>query len=205
MPSVLPVCRRLTVWLSISLCAIGILSAGTADEPSAESAAGSDVSSDTRLSDNDNRNPGSVPLAIARDRAKLMHQIYATTLDVMHDRYFHGERAVVPARAMEDVFSELEHQSGSRANWISVNMRPMSINHEPKTEFEKRAVREIVAGKSDIEVIEDGFYRRAGPILMTGGCIGCHGGFASPPSKAPKFTGLIISIPIIPEISQEQR
>ena len=46
-----------------------------------------------------------VPVAVARDRAKLMHEIYSATLEVMHDRYFHADRAVVPARAMEDVFS----------------------------------------------------------------------------------------------------
>ena len=45
---------------------------------------------------------------------------------------------------MEDVFAEIEHETGSKANWISVNLKAMSINHEPSTEFEKRAAREIV-------------------------------------------------------------
>src|SRR5690606_30997978 len=35
----------------------------------------------------------------ARQRAELMHAIYAETLHVMHERYFHGSRAIVPARA----------------------------------------------------------------------------------------------------------
>ena len=33
-----------------------------------------------------------VPVATARDRAKLMHDIYAATLDTMHERYFHRMR-----------------------------------------------------------------------------------------------------------------
>lgn len=144
-----------------------------------------------------------VPMAVARDRAKLMHDIYSATLDVMHDRYFHADRAVVPARAMEDVFSEVEQQNGSAANWISVNMKAMSIDHEPKTEFEKRAARDIAAGQTAIEVTEDGFYRRAGAIPMTGGCVGCHAGFVSQPSRLPKYTGLVISIPIVPESAAE--
>lgn len=57
-----------------------------------------------------------VTLSVARDRAVLMHQIYTTTLDVMHDRYFHADRSVVPARAMEDVFENLERETGSKAN-----------------------------------------------------------------------------------------
>lgn len=43
---------------------------------------------------------GAVSLEIAKDRARLMSDIYLTTLDVMHDRYFHKEKAVLPARAM---------------------------------------------------------------------------------------------------------
>jgi|GEM_PF-3530951 len=44
----------------------------------------------------------------ARIRAKLMNEIYIATLDMLHHRYFHQERTMVPARAMEDVFSELK-------------------------------------------------------------------------------------------------
>jgi hypothetical protein len=152
-----------------------------------------------RPSDAQNRDAQRVPIAVARDRAKLMHDLYTTTLDVMHDRYFHADRAIVPARAMEDVFSAMEDQTGSKANWISVNLKAMSINHEPQTDFEKRAAREIVAGETEIEVIEDGFYRRAGAVPMAGGCLSCHAGFFNQPSKVPKFTGLVISIPIVAE------
>ncbi|MCA9015085.1 MAG: hypothetical protein KDA77_07105, partial [Planctomycetaceae bacterium] len=38
----------------------------------------------------------------ARQRAKLTHNIYATTLDAMHHHYFFHDRANVPARVMED-------------------------------------------------------------------------------------------------------
>jgi len=41
-----------------------------------------------------------VELATARDRAKLMHKIYLSTSDVMHERYFHVNRGVLPARAV---------------------------------------------------------------------------------------------------------
>ena len=78
-----------------------------------------------------------------------------------------------------------------------------SIDHEPQTEFEKRAAREIVAGETKIEVIEDGFYRRAGAFPMKGGCLSCHAGFFNQPSKVPKYTGLVISIPIIPESADQ--
>lgn len=137
-----------------------------------------------------------VAVDVARDRAKMMHIIYAATLDVMHDRYFHGDRAIVPARAMEDVFSEIQRQSGTQARWIAVSLEPMSVDHEAESDFEKRASKEIAAGKTEVEVVEGGYYRRAGAIPLTSNCVSCHAGFFRKPSTKPKFAGLVISVPI---------
>lgn len=137
-----------------------------------------------------------VPVEVARDRAQMMHEIYSTTLDVIHDRYFHDDKSAIPARAMEDVFREMNSRSKAEARWIAVNLRAMSIDHEPETEFEKQAARELAAGKSEVEKIEDGYLRRATAIPLTGGCISCHEGGFKPPTKVAKFAGLVISIPI---------
>jgi hypothetical protein len=137
-----------------------------------------------------------VSVEVARDRARLMHRIYSATLEVLHDRYFHGDRAVVPARAMEDVFDALERESDVTARWISVNTKPMSITHEPETAFERLAAKEIAGGKSDVEVVENGIYRRAGAIPLAQGCVSCHTGFFGKPDKKPRFAGLVISIPV---------
>lgn len=138
-----------------------------------------------------------VSIDVARDRAKLMHDIYSATLDTMHHRYFHREKAVIPARAMEDVFTEMQHNNKSEARWIAVNLRAMSIDHEPESDFEKHAARELTAGKEDVEQIEGGYYRRVTPIPLVEGCIACHEGSFRQPSKSPKFAGLVISIPIL--------
>ena len=140
-----------------------------------------------------------VTVAVARDRARWMHEVYAATLEVMHDRYFHDERAIVPARALEDVFDEVAEQSKMKARWISVNTKPMSIHHEPKSEFEKQAATEISAGKSEFERIEDGYYQRAAAIPLSGGCISCHTGFFAGAPKSPRFAALVIRIPIAKE------
>ena len=136
-----------------------------------------------------------VPLEVARDRAKLLSDVYMSTLDVIHHKYFHRERAIVPARAMEDVFADMKRQSKIDARWIAVSLKPMSINHEPKTEFEKRAVREIKSGKREFELVDAGYYRRATAIPLTGGCASCHEGLFSQSTKK-LFAGLVISVPI---------
>ena len=114
----------------------------------------------------------------------------------MHDRYFHGDRAIVPARAMEDIFERMEKTSRAQARWISVNANPMSVNHEPRNDFEKSAATALAAGKSDFESVDGQVYRRAAPIPLTGSCIGCHTGFFKDPPKSPRFAALIISMPV---------
>ncbi len=142
---------------------------------------------------------GRVSVSVARERAKLMHDIYAATLEVLHDRYFHADRAVLPARAMEDIFAELKRQSRGEAKWMAVNLKAMNINNEPKSEFELRAAKEIGAGKGEFEILEDGYYRRAAAIPLAGGCVSCHGGFAREQTRSPKFAALVISLAIVEE------
>jgi hypothetical protein len=140
--------------------------------------------------------PAKYSLKEARERALLMHEIYVATLEAMHSRYFHGDRAVVPARAMEDVFRDIEHRTGTQARWISASFTPMSITHEPKTDFEKEAARRLAKGEDGVEMVEAGFYRRAGAIELRGGCVSCHSGLFASTSTARKFAGLVISIPV---------
>lgn len=132
----------------------------------------------------------------ARERAKLMHNIYAATLEVMHHHFFRRDRSVLPARALEDVFAEMDKQSNIKAAWISVNTKAMSIHHEPKTDFEKQAARAIAAGKGDHELVEDGYYRRASAIPLGAGCVSCHTGFFSKTPQTQRFAALVISVPL---------
>jgi len=137
-----------------------------------------------------------VTVAEARERAKLMHNIYAATLDVMHHHFFRRDRSVLPARAMEDVFAEMDKQSNIKAGWISVNTKAMSIHHEPKNDFEKQAAKAIAAGKGEFELVEDGFFHRASAIPLGSGCVSCHTGFFSKTPQTQRFAGLVISVPI---------
>ncbi len=135
-------------------------------------------------------------VADARQRAVLMDEIYQSTLNVMHERYFHGDRAVVPARAMEDIFKEIQQHSRVEARWISVSFDAMSLNHKPKGDFENKAAEAIANGKPYLETVDGDFYRRATPVPLGAGCVTCHQGFFRNSSSKPKFAGLVISIPL---------
>ena len=135
-------------------------------------------------------------IAFAREKAKLLHDAYATTLDVMHQHYFRRDGPVLPARAMEDVFTEMDSLSGIHANWIAVNTKAMSVSHEPRTEFEKKAATELSAGQKEYEFVGKGVYRRAAAIPLRAGCVGCHTEMFSPSNKSGRVAALVISIPI---------
>ncbi|MDA0834142.1 MAG: DUF3365 domain-containing protein [Planctomycetota bacterium] len=137
-----------------------------------------------------------VSVDVARDRARTMHKVFATTLETMHRHYFHGDKAAVPARAMEDSFYSIRYELKIDARWIAVNARAMSIDHEAETDFEKDAVRVLSSGKSAYERVEDGYYRRAETIPLHGGCIRCHSNAFGEPPKVAKFAGLVLSVPI---------
>ena len=137
---------------------------------------------------------GSVAVAAARARAKLLHDVYSSTLEVMHHHYFRAEGAVLPARAMEDVFADMAQLTKDKARWIAVNTEAMSIQHEPKTAFEKKAATELSAGKKEYELVENGVYQRAGVIPLRSSCVSCHAKHFSAPPKSPRFAGLVISI-----------
>lgn len=137
-----------------------------------------------------------VPLAVARDRARLLHASYAATLDVMHRHYFRSDHAVLPARAMEDVFARMAQESKVKARWIAVNTTAMSVQHEPKSEFEKQAAAVLAEGKPEFEQVENGYYRRAGAIPLGTGCVHCHTKLFGGTPNAPRFAGLVISVPV---------
>jgi hypothetical protein len=137
-----------------------------------------------------------VSVAEARERAKLLHEVYQSTLDAVHHHYFRSDRPVLPARAMEDVFADVDKRTGVKARWIAVNTQAMSVNHEPDTAFEKRAAAGLADGKSEYEQVDKGVYRRAGVIPLGAGCVSCHTRISGAPIKSPRFAGLVISIPV---------
>jgi len=170
------------------VCGLLLVAGAASEEPPARSASSGGTSSTSA-------DRHAMPVASAREQAKLLHTVYAATLDVMHERYFHSDRAPVPARAMEDVFAQLARERHIEARWIGVNARTMSLPHEPRDDFERSAAEALRSGKPEHESVEGGFYRRAEPIPLGAGCLVCHGNFGME-TKSPKFAGLVIKVPV---------
>jgi len=137
-----------------------------------------------------------ISVAEARERAKLMHEIHFATLEALHQHYFQRERAVLPARAMDDVFAAINKQTKIKTRWIAVNTPAMSIDHKPETKFEQDAAAELALGKPAFDRVEKGYYHRVGVIPLGPGCVTCHTRLGAPATKLPRVAGLVISIPV---------
>lgn len=133
----------------------------------------------------------------ARRHTKLLHDTYIATLHTVHRSYFDkDERAIIPARAMEEVFRQIDAETGGKTRWIAVNTPAMNIDHNPKEGFEKDAARELKKGKRDFERVEDGIYLRAGAVSLFASCTKCHLSGLRPQQKVRSLAGLIISMPV---------
>src|SRR4051795_1037355 len=65
----------------------------------------------------------------ARQRARLLHGTIHDTLQIVHARYFReGERLMIPAAALKDVFKEMEERDGVKLRWLVVDGRAMNID-----------------------------------------------------------------------------
>jgi len=133
-----------------------------------------------------------LPLEQARQRARLLHDIYESTLLTMHRHYFEpNKQRVIPSRALEDVFYTARRRWGVEARWLAVSAQAMNIDHKPKTTFEKQAVQLLLTGKKQHEEVRDGTYRMAAPIVLFANCIRCHTSRRRNP-----VAGLILSLPV---------
>ena len=133
-----------------------------------------------------------LPIEQARQRLRMVHDIYETTLLAMHRHYFvPGKEKVIPSRAMEDVFYRMNKRWGIQARWLAVSAQAMNIDHKPRNAFEKAAVRALIREKPSHEEVKQGTYRRAGPIILFANCIRCHTS-----QRRKPIAGLILSIPV---------
>ena len=136
-------------------------------------------------------------VAEARRQAKLLHEVYVTTLHTVHRTYFDEDsRDTIPARALENVFHDIDRETGGKTRWIAVNTPAMNIDHKPEPGFEKDAARQLAKGEREFEKIEDGVYRRAGAISLFAGCTKCHLSGIRPQQNVRSVAGLVISIPV---------
>lgn len=141
------------------------------------------------------RGDRSAATAAARDRAELLHETIHAALEVVHHKYYREDEGLpIPAAVLKGVFRELAERQQVELRWLAVDAQAMNVEHLPRDEFERSAVRALTSGREAFESAENGVYRRVGPITLSSECLKCH--LPNRTSTAPRTAGLVITMPL---------
>ena len=94
---------------------------------------------------------------------------------------------------MDDVFKEMARSWSVDIRWLGGNAT-QDKEHEPQDDFEKAAVKALVAGKPEYAKMEGNTYRFVGAITLHNQCLKCHVPLRK--SLENRVAGLSISIPL---------
>lgn len=134
----------------------------------------------------------------ARRQAEILHSTLHSSLRVIHDRYYREDEGLpIPAAILAEVFKDVETEQQIKLRWLAVEGLAMNSDHKPADEFERQAAEKLKAGEPSIEVAENGLYRRAASITLSGHCLKCH--MPDRKSTRDRVAGLIIAIPVAGE------
>jgi hypothetical protein len=130
----------------------------------------------------------------ARGRATLLHETVHAMLQVVHhDFYREDEGLPIPATSLGRVFQAIEERQNVKLRWLAVDTDAMNVDHAPKDEFERSAVKALTSGQTTHDLAETGVYRHVGAITLKSECLKCH--LPNRRSTAERTAGLVISIP----------
>lgn len=127
----------------------------------------------------------------ARSRALLMYELINGSLQVMHRDLFDDDNpSAIPSSSLDDVFVEMTKSFGVELRWLTVDADVVNVDHQAKTEFEKKAVGELAKGSRYWESVEEDLYQFAGPIRLASQCLKCH--VKNRTNTNPRTSGLVI-------------
>jgi len=113
----------------------------------------------------------------ARDQVKMLDSLYKTAVVSVTKRYVDGPPAI---KVGMDVFAAMEKEGWHKAKLVDASGSPQNEANLPRTDFEKRAVVAIQAGKPYYEeVIGEGKSRTLHAATVVPAvlkrCASCHG------------------------------
>lgn len=184
--------------LTVSLLLTGLMAADSGEE---FNASGNSVrfQESGRLNDEakerDEEEKTTISVTEARHRARILHDAFGGALQVMHRDFFReDQRLKLPSKSLEDVFAEMLETHQIVLRWLAVNANAMNVDHQPKTDFDKQAIKVLSGNNEEFEMVSNDTFRFAGAIPLSASCVRCH--VRNRTSNNEKKAALSISIPL---------
>jgi hypothetical protein len=101
----------------------------------------------------DKKGPDKAALDRTRDTVKMLDTLYKTAVVSITNSYVEGQASVPAAMVAKDVFAAMHEKGYHNARLIDATGKPKNKANVAKTEFEKKAVTEMKAGKAYYEEV----------------------------------------------------
>ena len=137
----------------------------------------------------------------ARREVRMLDDIYKTAIVLVTQHYVNDDNDLPAGRAFKALFEAVEKKGWHSVRLVDATGEPYSEGNLPKDGFEKKAIRELLAGKSSVdEVITEGDKRflltaTAIPVVMEK-CIMCHENYRNVP-KGQAIGALSYKVPVL--------
>lgn len=111
----------------------------------------------------------------APGRARLLHETIHATLQIVHHEYYREDEALkIPAATLKTVFRELARRQNVELHWLAVNAQAMNVDHVPRDDFDRQAVKALAAGQPEFTYQDEKSFFYAGAITLDSSCLKCH-------------------------------
>jgi hypothetical protein len=128
----------------------------------------------------DNKAPDNAALERTREQVRMLDTLYKTAVVSITNSYVEGQSSVPAAMVAKDVFAAMQKGGYHHARLIDATGKPKNKANVAKTDFEKKAVAEMKAGKTyyeEVAAVEGKPVLRAATIVpvVLKQCATCHG------------------------------
>ena len=137
-------------------------------------------------------------VARAKKQAKMLDTLYKTAIVLITENYVDGKESLAAGDAFQALFKAMKDNEFHEVRLLDATGDAYDPDNDPKTDFEKEAVKEILAGKPIYErVVKEGdkeFLLSATPIpVVMEKCTMCHSSYEN--AKGP-IGALGLKIPL---------
>jgi len=96
----------------------------------------------------DKKTPDAAEVARARDMVKMLDDLYKTAVVSITNHYIEGQAGAPAAVVAQDIFATMQKKGWHAARLVDATGKPRNKANIAKTDFEKKAIQEMKAGKT---------------------------------------------------------
>ncbi len=145
--------------------------------------------------------PAEAAVERARREVRMLDDIYKTSIVLITEHYVKNDTDLPAGSAFKALFAAVKEKGWHEVRLVDATGHPYSDLNLPKQGFEKRAIKELLAGKASVDevVTEDGkkylLAATAIPVVMDK-CIMCHENYRGV-EKGKAIGALSYKVPVL--------